>query len=262
MTFCRSRGWLLLPLLLVLLVAGTAGAAAALPAGDDLARRVHDRYLGDDSTAAVTMILVDRRGRRRQRQLEVKTRMAAGLRRTLIRFLSPADIAGTAFLSLERKDGDTTQFLYLPALKRSRRIVASSKGRRFVNSDFTYEDMERRPVADYENRCVGEEKLPMGDCWILECRPRPRRKSRYSRLRFWVRKDNAVPLRVFYFDRRGKHVKTYEVLKLALVQQIWTEMEVKMSDLVEKHATIFATKTISYNHNLPDSLFTVRSLEK
>ena len=116
-------------------------SAYAQPTGEELARMVHDRDVGDDMTSRQTMELVPSEGTKRVRELDIVAADRAGLRRTLIRFTSPADIQGTGFLAIEDGQGGTEQFLYLPALKRTRRIVAGQKSRSFVNTDFTYEDV-------------------------------------------------------------------------------------------------------------------------
>ena len=151
--------------------AGQALTAHVQPSGRELAQLVHDRYVGDDSVSGQTMELIPAAGQKRVRQLNVSVLEKNGARSTLLRFTSPADIEGTGFLAIEDGQGETAQFLYLPALNRTRRIVAGQKGRSFVNTDFTYEDMERRPVDDSDHVLVGDESLNNVQCWIMESRP-------------------------------------------------------------------------------------------
>ncbi|MBW2742169.1 MAG: outer membrane lipoprotein-sorting protein, partial [Deltaproteobacteria bacterium] len=120
--------------------------------GKELAQKVYDRENGDDSTAHMIMKLINKRGHERIRDFTSYSKDYSPLIKQLIRFTSPADIEGTGFLSIEKSEGETDQFLYLPSLRRTRRIVSSQKSNRFVNSDFTYEDMERRPVEDSEHK--------------------------------------------------------------------------------------------------------------
>ncbi|GAB6059696.1 hypothetical protein JCM31598_28130 [Desulfonatronum parangueonense] len=183
------------------------------------------------------------------------------IRKTFMRFTAPADISGTGFLSIEDGRGATEQFIFLPALNRTRRIAASQKGRSFVNSDFTYEDMERRPVDDSEHQLTGSETLEGVATWILESRPKPDSDSQYGLLRIWVAQELDVPLKIDYFDRQDQHIKQYRVLRLEDIQGIWTETEVVMEDLTSGHSTILKTKEIRYNLGLADSLFTQQNLE-
>jgi hypothetical protein len=227
----------------------------------ELAQSVYDRYVGDDMTSHQTMELIPAKGQPRGRELDIIGADRNGLRRSLLRFTAPADIQGTGFLTLEDGQGGTEQFLYLPALKRTRRIVAGQKSRSFVNTDFTYEDMERRPVEDSEHVITGEESIGGVACWILESRPKPEAKSQYSAIKAWVAKDMLLPLKVDFFTGGKEPIKRYTVLQLENVQDIWTETKVSMEDLESGHRTVLETKNIKYNTGIQDSVFTMQALE-
>lgn len=236
-------------------------AAQGLPAGREVAQKIHDRDVGNDMTCRQTMELIPASGQPRIRELTVTGADRGGLRRSLLRFTAPADIAGTGFLALEDGQGGTEQFLYLPALKRSRRIVADQKGRSFVNTDFTFEDMERRPVDESEHSVTGEEAVEGVACWILESRPKPEAQSQYTMVRAWVAKDMLLPLRVDFFSKDAEPVKRYTVLQLENIQNIWTETKVVMEDLESGHKTVLTTKEIKYDTGVDESAFSVQSLE-
>jgi hypothetical protein len=239
---------------------GGASTEASL-SGQELAQKVHDRDKGEDSVSEEVMELVSEGGRRRTRELTVYTKDCSGLQKTLIRFNSPADIAGTGFLSIEKEDGETEQFLYLPSLRRTRRIVSSQKSRSFVNSDFSYEDMERRPVGDSDHQITGEEKVGNVSCHVLETRPKAETNSQYSLIKSWVAAEIDVPVKAEYYDKKGNLIKKYRVSKLENIQDIWTETEVMMEDLSEKHQTFLRTQKIVYNTNLRDDVLTRQNME-
>jgi hypothetical protein len=235
--------------------------ALAQPTGREVAQQVFDRYVGEDAFSRQVMELIPADGRKRVREIDISAANRGGVRSTLLRFTSPADIQGTGFLAIEDGQGGTEQFLYLPALKRTRRIVADQKGRSFVNTDFTYEDMQRRPVDDSEHVIVGEETLDGVSCWILESRPKPGTESQYSQVRAWVAKDMLLSLRVDFFASGQEPVKRFTVLQLESFQNIWTETKVSMEDLGSGHKTILETIKIEYNTGLPDAAFTQQALE-
>lgn len=245
----------------LLLLSCALPAAAQAPAGRDLAQSVFDRDVGQDMTCRQTMELIPATGQPRVRELTLTGADSGGLRRTLLRFTAPADIAGTGFLALEDGQGGTEQFLYLPALKRSRRIVAGQKGRSFVNTDFTFEDMERRPVDDSEHAVTGEEAIEGVPCWILESRPKPEAESQYTLIRTWVAKDMPVPLRADFFRKGPDPAKRYTVLQLESIQEIWTETKVTMEDLETGHKTVLTTSGVRYNTGVEESAFSVKALE-
>lgn len=248
--------------LLVLACCLSVTAALAQPSGEEVARSVYDRPVGDDMTSTQIMELIPAKGQSRVRELEIIGADRGGLRRSLLRFTAPADIKDTGFLTLEDGQGGTEQFLYLPALKRTRRIVAGQKSRSFVNTDFTYEDMERRPVEDSEHAVAGEESIGGVDCWILESRPKPASESQYSMIRAWVAKGMFLPLKVDFFTGGPEPVKRYTVLQLENIQDIWTETRVSMEDLGSGHKTVLETTQIRYNTGVQDSVFTVQALEQ
>jgi Protein of unknown function (DUF1329). len=229
--------------------------------GTELAQRVYDRETGDDSVSQLIMELIGKSGRKRVRELTTYRKDYGSLRKQLIRFGSPADIEGTGLLSLEKEGADTEQFLYLPALRRTRRIVSSQKDHRFVNTDFTFEDMERRPVEDSDHRIAGQERVDGTDCRVLESRPGKEAGSQYSMIKSWVAEKIDIPLLARYYDRKGKLIKEYHVVKLENIQGIWTETEVVMDDLIKKHKTIMRIRKIVYNTNLQDNIFTRQNLE-
>jgi len=236
-------------------------SALAQPSGREVAQLVYDRYVGDDSVSQQIMELIPANGQKRNRELNISTSERGEQRKSLFRFTAPADIQGTGFLAVEDGRGGTEQFLYLPALKRTRRIVAGQKGRSFVNTDFTFEEMERRPVENSEHSIAGEETLNGVLCWILESRPKPGTDSQYFMIRAWVAQEMLLPLRMDFFTEGKEPIKRYTVLKLENIQEIWTETKVVMEDLTSGHKTVLETTKIQYNTGIPDSAFTQQTLE-
>lgn len=258
----RQTAPLHIALLLAWIVSLPLPGAQAQPPGPELARIVHDRHVGKDSVSRQVMELIPATGQARVRELNITSADRGGVRKSLLRFTSPADIAGTGFMAIEDGQGETEQFLYLPSLKRSRRIVAGQKGRSFVNTDFTFEDMERRPVDDSEHVVTGEAELAGVSCWILESRPKPAAESQYSMVRAWIAKDMDLALRVDFFAGGQEPVKRYTVLQLENIQDIWTATDVSMEDLQSGHKTTLRTTEVKYDTGVSDEVFTQQSLEK
>jgi hypothetical protein len=238
------------------------GATGSSQAGKALAEKIFNRENGDDAQSRMQMVLVNNRGRERVREFLSCVKDYGPLIKQLTRFTSPKDIEGTGFLSIEKEIGETEQFLYLPALRRTRRIVSSQKDQRFVNSDFTYEDLERRAVEDSDHTITGREKVGNIPCRILESRPNKEIESQYSLEKTWVAEGIDVPVYREYYDKKGKLIKKYKVLKLQKIQDIWTELEVVMEDLEKEHKTVLRVMSITYNSGLEDQVFTIQNLEK
>ncbi len=244
-----------------LLVFSSAYATAQEMTGEMLAQQIFDRDRGKNSVSSAQMVLISKNGHKRTRQFTTIRLLEGNLERQIIRFTTPADIDGTGFLTIEKPGWETEQFLYLPGLKRTRRIVSSQKSSRFVNSDFTYEDMERHPVDDYTYQITGSEQVNHLDCYVLESRPKKGTESQYSLIVSRVEKQSRVAVSAEYFDQKGRHIKTYKVLKLDRVQEFWTELTVSMEDHKKGHKTYLNIDNIRYNGDIDKNMINRKSLE-
>ena len=230
--------------------------------GELLARRVYDRDTGHDAVATVEMVLTSRSGQTRVRRFDSETRRHDGLQDSLIRFIYPPDIEDTAFLTLERAGDDAEQFLYLPALRRVRRIVAKQKGKSFVNSDLYYQDLERRAPNKDRHRIVGQQRVGDWQCWILQSIPKEEDSSAYGKTLLWIDQATLVPVKGETFDRKGKKIKTTVVDRLEQVGGIWTVMDSEVTTLENQHTTRLTVQDVRYNTGLSDDNFTKRALQK
>lgn len=246
-----------------LLGLGVSLGALADPAGEKLAQRVYDRPDGKDMTSAVTMVLQDRGRQPRVRKMLVyRLDRKGGEVASLIRFLEPADIEGTGLLTLDKADGESSQWVYLPAMERVRRIDSSRKGGRFVNSDYFFEDLRDRKVSQDEHRVVGSETVSGVACEILESVPVEPGNSVYGKRLSWIDPATALPLRVdFHGKGDGQPIKRLQVLKKEKVQGYWTVTDSVMSDLQSGHQTRLTVDKALYDRRLPARLFSTQTLE-
>ena len=238
-----------------------AGAAAAED-GLALARRVYERPDGQDVTSVVTMALGEEGKQNRVRKMLVyRSNGAKGDVSTLIRFTAPADIEGTGLLTLDAANGDTNQWIYLPAMQRVRRVDSSRQGGRFVNSDYYFEDLkDRKPGAD-THRITGREKVGDTVCEVLESVPEQADNSAYLKRLAWIDPKSLLPLRMDFFERQpDQPSKRLLVLKREQVQGYWTVMDSTLTDLQTDHQTRLVVEKVLYDRQLPASLFTSRAL--
>ena len=229
--------------------------------GLTLAQKVFDRDDGRDSKAKILMILMDKRGKKRKRSMTNATKDFGSISKNLIRFTSPASIKNTGFLTWENEGRDDDQFLYLPALRRVRRIVSKRKSNRFVNTDYTYEDMQKRKVEKDHHKLLRSEPFKNYDCWVLESIPRESKDSQYGKRISWIVKDIFVAVKTEFYNKKGKLIKVFTAHKLKKIDGIHTVMESEMHNLKRKHRTFMKTDAIRYNKGIPDKVFTRRYLE-
>ncbi len=235
-------------------------AQAQKLSAQDIAWAVYNRPVGKDSESYTQMILIDRRGHKKERKMYVAVKDDPKARKTFMRFLSPLDIRNTSFLSISYNNGKEEQFLYLPALRRVRRIAGSFRFHRFVNSDFTYEDLERRCPKKYNYQLMKEENYKASPCYVLKCWPKKRKYSAYQYWVEWVTKKGFLVVKVDYYDRRGHLCKRFEALEWKPIQGYWTIISSKMTDLKRKHYTLLIVDKIRYNVGLKNKIFTRRNL--
>lgn len=252
----------LAPVLLAL-VAVPAAPVLADTRGETLARQVHDRPDGDDLTALGHMELTEPgRDPRIRRFVSYRQDLGGGDRRSLIRFLEPADIRDTGLLTIDRPQGATDQWVYLPALDRSRRIPSARKGGRFVASDLFYEDMQDRDPDRDEHSWLQADAVEGVPVEVLGSVPRDAGDSVYGRRVSWIDTERLVPLRVDYF-RPGSETpfKRLTVQAVERIQGYWTVTDSTMEDLVSGHRTRLRIEHAAYDRDLPQSLFSVQVLE-
>lgn len=243
-------------------VALPAQAARGTQSGRQLAQQIHDRPDGKDAAATAVMYLTQKGRDSRQRTLAVLRKdKGRDERWSFIRFYRPADIAQTGLLTKDYPQGDSDQWLYLPALGRVRRISSSDKGGRFVGSDFYYEDLQRRAVNEDNHRLLGTSSIGRIRCEVLESTPKDPSSSTYSKRVAWVHPATLIPLQVDFYQGGNRPTKRLKVRRLKRIQGIWTVMDSVMYDLRTGHRTRLALSRVRYNQRLPDSLFTTEALE-
>jgi hypothetical protein len=247
--------------LFFLLITLATPAVAAELSGRDIMQRSFDRDDGTDSFVLTKMVLIDKNGSRRERLVEMYTKDYDALRKGYIEFLEPADIEGTAFLSWENEGGkDDTQYLYLPALGRARRIVSSQQDLRFVNTDFTYEDMQRRRPSEDTHTRLQDDTFEGHDCYVVKSIPRED-NSQYAKRIHWVDKQSLIIVRTLFYNAKGKLVKEFRVNELDKVDGYWTALTTTMIDYQDDHKTVLDAVEVKYDQGLDDTLFTRRQFQ-
>jgi len=196
--------------LVCLLAAPVLAASTAEERGLAIAREADRRDSGfGDYTASMTMILKNRHGETSRRELRIFVlEMPNDGDRNLLLFDTPADVRGTALLTWSHRNRDDDQWLYLPALKRVKRISARNKSGSFMGSEFAYEDIASQEVEKYRYRFLGEEEMGGHHCLVNERRPAATGSSGYQRQVVWLDSTIYQPWKIDYYDRKGALLKT------------------------------------------------------
>jgi Outer membrane lipoprotein-sorting protein len=217
-----------------------------------------------------TMVLINDKGQTRERKSSTYSVLQPnGIdSKLLVKFTFPTDIKGTAFLQVEHIEADDDEWIYLPALGKSRRLVANNKKDSFVGSDFSYGDISLPSVELYEHRLLGSEAVDGQDCYKVESTPKTestRDNSGYSRKIAWLRKNNFVEAKVEYYDLSNRLLKTQVVSQPQLLEpdtQRWFAQHREMTNQQTGHKTVLNFDEVEAAVAVPEDLFTTRYLER
>jgi len=186
-----------------------AGAETAEEKGLAIAIEADRRDTGwGDQTASLKMVLRNRHGQESIREIRSRTLEVDGDGdKSLSIFDNPRDVKGTAFLSFTHATRPDDQWLYLPALKRVKRISSNNKSGPFMGSEFAYEDLTSQEVEKYTYKYLRDEEIDGRPTFVIERYP-AYKHSGYTRLVTWLDKEMYQPLKVEFYDRKKSLLKT------------------------------------------------------
>lgn len=247
----------------------TVSTAKAFTARE-IMEKVDARDDGDNMISAVKMTLIDRQGNKRIREMKVFSKDKGVDTWKMQFFLSPADVKDTAFLTYDYNEGsrDDDQWLYLPDLHKTKRIATSDKSSSFMGSDFSYSDMTRRVLDEWNYKLLKEGKVGEHAVWLIEATPASevvRDRYGYIKSVLFIRQDIFMGVRAVHWLKEGKKIKYQENKGIKQIDGIWTATELHAKttkNKVTEHRTVMEYSNIRYNQKLDDTIFTVRHLEK
>jgi outer membrane lipoprotein-sorting protein len=179
-------------------------------------------------------------------------------------------VKGTALLTVDHPepDRDDDQWLYLPALRRVRRIAASDRGESFLGTDLSYEDVKKETkvgLEDYTWRTLGEGEVEGHRCLEVEAVPVDERRAAelgYGRVVSWVDAEIWMVRRAEYYDRAGRPLKSARVSEIREVDGVWTPHRIEVESRRSGHRTIFTVSDVSYTAAVPEEVFTEAALRR
>ncbi len=223
---------------------------------------VRDQGFGN-LTAQQTMILRNKKGQESLRQLRVKVlEVPEDGDKSLFVFDNPRDVQGTALLIHGHKVAPDDQWLYLPALKRVKRISSSNQSGSFMGSEFAYEDMSSPEVEKFTYRYLHDE--PCGDltCTVMERFP-VNKKSSYSRQVIWQDREALRAWKIEYYDRKNAHLKTLTLSDYKLyLERYWRASQMTMVNHLTGKSTVMTWTDYQFQADLDDRDFTKTGLRR
>ncbi|MEZ7853102.1 MAG: outer membrane lipoprotein-sorting protein [SAR324 cluster bacterium] len=237
----------------------------------EIMEKVNERDDGDRSISEMEMILIDKKGKKRIRKIKTYGREIGKDSQSLMFFLTPADVKNTGFLTFDYDESgkDDDQWLYLPALRKTKRIAAGDKSGSFMGSDLNYSDMSSPDLDLYDYTLMKETKVKDEKVWQIKAVPKnddEADKSGYSKSVIFILQDKFMMTRAVRWVYKKKRNKYFDARKIENIDGIWISTELHVTTKSGKktlHKTILNQKNIKFNQQeVNEDLFTIRRLEK
>ena len=243
--------------------------ASAMQANEIMEKNfVANRF--DNSTSNATFQLINKNGDRRVRETFGATKMQDNALDTkrVTRFLSPSDIKNTVTLLVEKSGGDDDMWIYLPAMKKTRRLTSSNKNESFVGTDLSYGDVIGHKVGDWSHKIVKTETVDGKQCTVVESLPKDAKvaaQSGYSRRLSWVDNQSWLAVKTEFYDEARQLLKVSTLANIVNVdaaRQRWQPMHMEVQNVQTGHKTVIDWKDFKANQGVKTEYFTPRYLEK
>lgn len=240
-----------------------AAVSAADPSGAELVQAVYDRPQGTDQSGMLTMTLVDSRGKERVRTIKQISGNFGSVDKKLMVFQSPADVRGTSFMnwSYDAEGKSDDQWIFLPALKRVKRISSEGRADAFMGSDFTYDDLGDRHPSEDSHKLIGSETVEGEACWVVESIPKDP-KDLYSKTVTWISKEKPLGVKRDYYDKRGALLKTLRITEAEQIAGVWIIEKTEMRNVQKKTSTRMELSDIAVDAGIDEGEFTERAMTR
>ncbi|MCK5359544.1 MAG: outer membrane lipoprotein-sorting protein [Gammaproteobacteria bacterium] len=255
---------ILLLALLSLFISPSAWALSAEEKGLKIAQKADELDTGwGDQMQTLEMILRNKQGKESSRQIRGRSLEVIGDGdKSMSIFDTPADVKGTAFLSFTHVNKPDDQWLYLPALKRVKRIASKNKSGPFMGSEFAFEDMSSQEVDKYTYKWLRDEKLDGKDVYVIERVPVDKH-SGYTRQIVWGDKVIDHPVKVEFYDRKNSLLKTLIFIGYKqYLDKFWRPDQMHMVNHQNGKSTLLKFSDYSFNNGLTDRDFDRNSLKR
>ena len=244
--------------------------AEAGPSGREIMDKVATSRKLDGSEAVVTMSIMNDKGQTRERKIALATKLYddGKTEKRIYRFLSPSDVKGTGVLVFDYDDKADDVWVFLPALRKTRRIVSSQRSQSFMGSEFSYADLNVPALDDYKYNVLKEEKVDGEACWVVEVLPKDEATGEdegYSKKTYWISKASAAIHKGMFYDLDGKLLKELTASKIELLDKAKKRYRPLRMEMVNKQngrRSIFDTEKIAFAPDTSDDNFTTRRLEQ
>jgi len=213
-------------------------------------------------SSEMTMVLINAYGDRIERRMVSKLKeIRADGDKSIVKFLWPADVKGTKLLTWGHKKGNDDQWLYLPSLRKVKRISSRSKSGAFMGSEFSYEDLGSQEIEKFKHKFLRDAKYKKKQCWVTQRVPVDA-KSGYSKQISWIDKSMKQPLKINYYDKKGVLLKVAKFTRYRKIKGFWRAGKLIMSNKQTKKKSILTWKKRRLKKSFSNYNFSPNRLSK
>ena len=180
----------------------------------EIAERATDAINFESMEMISVLKIYDDKNNERIRQVATATKRFDSSTKTLIKFLSPADIKGTSILIYDYEDESDAMWIYMPALRKTRRIISSERSNSFMGSEFSNADMSKPNMDDFTYKILDTETCNGASCWKIEAKCLTEEiedENGFSRKVITIEKSTYLTHRVEYYDFDGELLKVMTI---------------------------------------------------
>jgi outer membrane lipoprotein-sorting protein len=251
---------------LVVIIASLISSAVSAQTAREISEKATDVIDYDAMEMVSTLKIYDAKGSERIRQISTATKKFGETSKTMIKFISPADVKGTAILIYDHENASDDMWIYMPALRKTRRIVSNERGNNFMGSEFANADMSKPNMNDFQYRILGSESFEGKTCRKIEAvcnNEAVAGENGFSRKISWYEEGTFLCQKTEFYDLQG------ELHKIEFMRQYrkqsngkYFSYEIEMRNVQNGRRSIITIDKFQSGSNLPESAFTAAMLEK
>lgn len=254
------------PLNLLIIILLMTGVRLEAQDAREISQKAIDAIKLDAMEMVSTLKIISQNGEVRTRTVSNATRKFGDISKMMMKFIEPADVRGTTLLVFDYENKDDDMWIYIPALRKTRRIVSSEKGKNFMGSEFTNADMSKPNIDEFNYKLLGDEQIEGKLCYKIEasCKSEDQQEQYgFSKRIMYIDKTNYLTYKMEYYDLSGEPIRE-ETIKDYRKQanNSYFAFYMEMKNLKNKRSSIMTIDKFQLGSNLSESQFTPVMIEK
>ncbi len=249
-------------ILVAIIFAATGFSANAQLTGTQIIDNTYNRAAGEDQTSILKMTLTNKHGKQRIRTIKQFSKDFGDIEKSIMFFQSPADVKNTSFMNWSYdSDKSDDQWIYLPALKKVKRISSDSKSDYFMGSDFTYDDLGDRKLKADNHKLLREEKINGKNCYVVESISKDE-EYMYSKTITWIDKTSFVGVQKEFYDEDEELLKILTIKNTEKISGFYVVTNSEMKNVQKNHTTTMTLSDVKIDTGISSSKFSERMMTR